>query len=77
MKTNVIDVLEIQLLLKSRSQMIGKVVFTTQNWLVGCLTACQHRKLICANCGGIKSAQSTKDGQQDTMHATLRYTKTV
>jgi len=42
-------------------------------WLVGCLTARQHKKAICANCGGKEPAQSAKDGQRDTMHITLRY----
>jgi len=44
-------------------------------WLVGCLTARQH--IICATCDGGKPAQSAKDGQQDTMNTTLRYTITM
>jgi len=42
--------------------------------LVGCLTARQHRKV---NLLGGKLAQSANDGQQNTMHITLRYTITM
>jgi len=40
------------------------------NWLVGCLTARQYRKVHLCQLRG-KPAQSVKDGQRDTMHINL------
>jgi len=47
------------------------------DWLIGVLTARQHRKVNLCQLGGRKPAQSAKDGQRDTMHNTLRYTITM
>jgi len=47
------------------------------DWLIGELTARQHRKVNLCQLRGMKPAQSAKDGQRDTMHNTLRYTITM
>jgi len=49
------------------------------DWLVGCLTARQHRKVnVCQlRGGGGETAYSAKGGQRDTMHIALRYTITM
>jgi len=45
------------------------------DWLVGCLTALQHRKVNLCQLRGGKPAQSVKYDQRDTMHITLNVTR--
>jgi len=46
-------------------------------WLVGCLTAVNTERSICAKCGEGNWLKSAKDGQRDAMHITLCYTITM
>jgi len=61
-----------------QGERVRSAAFLTIDWLNDwCLMACQHRKVKLCQMWGREPAQSAKDGQQDTMHNTLRYAITM